>query len=126
MYFDLEHFLEIYKELESISKSAKTTLRYAPRFNAVGDSKKIEAFFKSGNKPVTNLYKPCEIPMTSLYITPEGDIYPCLSYKVASLKDMKLKEAINSQKFRCFRKNLYASKVFNSCQMCCDLIPKNQ
>lgn len=126
LYFDLEHFLEIYKELESISKTTKTTLRYAPRFNAVGDAEKIKNFFNAGNKPVTELYKPCEIPMTSLYITPEGDIYPCLSYKVASLKDMKLKEAINSQKFRCFRKNLYASKVFNSCQMCCDLIPKSQ
>ena len=126
LYFDLEHFLEIYKELESISKTTKTTLRYAPRFNAVGDTEKIKNFFMSGNKHVTELYKACEIPMTSLYITPEGDIYPCLSYKVASLKDVKLREAINSQKFRCFRKNLYASKVFNSCQMCCDLIPKNQ
>ena len=125
LYFDLEHFLEIYKELESISKTTKTTLRYAPRFNAVGDAEKIKNFFNSGNKPVTELYKPCEIPMTSLYITPEGDIYPCLSYKVASLKETTLKDAINSQKFRCFRKNLYASKVFNSCQMCCDLIPKN-
>lgn len=125
LYFDLEHFLEVYKELESIAKTTKTTLRYAPRFNPIGDAEKIKNFFKAGNKPVTDLYKLCEIPMTSLYITPEGDIYPCLSYKVASLKDMKLKEAINSQKFRCFRKNLYASKVFNSCQMCCDLIPKN-
>ena len=126
LYFDLDHFLEIYKELESISKTTRTTLRYAPRFNSVGDVEKIKNFFMSGSKPLTELYQPCEIPMTSLYITPEGDIYPCLSYKVASLKEMKLKEAINSQQFRCFRKNLYASKVFNSCQMCCDLIPKIQ
>lgn len=126
LYFDLEHFIEIYKELESIAKKSKTVLRYAPRFNSIGDAAKIESFFKSGNKSVTQLYKPCEIPMTSLYITPEGDIYPCLSYKVASLKETTLKEAVNSQKFRCFRKNLYASKVFNGCQMCCDLIPKNQ
>ena len=64
--------------------------------------------------------------MTSIYITPQGDIYPCLSLKVANLKDMKLKDAINTVKFKCFRKNLHCAKVFNACQMCCDAIPKIQ
>lgn len=124
-YFDLEHFIEIYKELESISKTSKTILRYAPRFNAVGDAKKIEKFFKLENKPITELYKPCNLPMTSIYITPEGFVYPCLSYKVADLKEMSLKDAINTAKFKCFRKNLHCAGVFTSCQMCCDAIPKN-
>lgn len=125
-YFNMEHFKEIYKELESISKKSKTTLRYAPRFNATGDITKIEKFFSSADKSVTDLYYPCNIPMTSIYITPEGFIYPCLSYKVADLKEMKIKDAINTPKFKCFRKNLHASKLFTSCQMCCDAIPKNQ
>ena len=125
LYFDIEHFKEIYKELESLQKNFKTTLRYAPRFNATGDIEKIEKFFNSGNKPVTELYKPCHIPMTSIYITPIGDIYPCLSLKVANLREMSLKEAINTTKFKCFRKNLHCAKVFNACQMCCDAIPKN-
>ncbi len=124
LYFDMEHFKEIYKELESLQKNSKTILRYAPRFNPSGDIEKIEKFFKLENKPVTELYKPCMIPMTSIYITPQGDIYPCLSYKVANLREMSLKEAINSVKFKCFRKNLYAAKIFNACQMCCDAIPK--
>lgn len=126
LYFDMNHFKEIYKELESLQKNSKTILRYAPRFNATGDADKIERFFNSGNKSVTELYKPCKIPMTSIYITPKGEIYPCLSYKVANLKDMKLKDAINTVKFKCFRKNLYRAKVFNACQMCCDARPKNQ
>ncbi len=127
LYFDLEHFLEIYKELESLSKKTKTILRYAPRFNSVGDADKIKTFFSSSdNKKITDLYYPCKIPMTSIYINPEGDIYPCLSYKVANLKEMTLKEAINTLKFKCFRQNLSKAKIFNACQMCCDLIPKNQ
>ena len=125
LYFNLEHFIEIYKELESLAKNSKTILRYAPRFKAIGDADKIKKFFGSRNKKIAELYYPCRIPMTSIYINPEGDIYPCLSYRVASLKEMKLKEAINTLKFKCFRKNLYTSKVFNACQMCCDLIPKN-
>lgn len=126
LYFDLEHFLEIYKELASISKNTKTILRYAPRFNPIDDEVKIKNFFNSANKPVTELYHACQIPMTSVYITPEGFLYPCLSIKAGNLKEMSLKEAINTPAFKCFRKNLYHSKVFNSCQMCCDLIPKNQ
>lgn len=126
LYFDLEHFIEIYKELESLSRKSRTILRYAPRFKAVGDYENIKKFFNPANKKITDLYHPCKIPMTSIYINPEGDIYPCLSYKVASLREMTLKEAINTTKFKCFRKNLYRTKVFNSCQMCCDLIPKNQ
>ena len=126
LYFNLEHFLEIYKELESMSKKSKTILRYAPRFNAQGDYNKIKEFFTQKNKTITELYKPCKIPMTSIYITPDGNVYPCLSYNIGSLKNMPLKDVINTDKFKCFRKKLYQSKVFTGCQMCCDLQPKNQ
>ena len=79
LYFNLEHFIEIYKELESLAKNSKTILRYAPRFKAIGDADKIKKFFGSRNEKITELYYPCRIPMTSIYINPEGDIYPCLS-----------------------------------------------
>lgn len=125
LYFDMEHFKEVYKELESLSKKSKTVLRYAPRFNPSGDIDKIEKFFNIADTDVKDIYNPCKIPMTSIYITPKGEIYPCLSYKVASLKDMKLKDAINTEAFKCFRKKLDDSKVFNACQMCCDGIVKN-
>lgn len=125
LYFNMEHFKEVYKELESLSKKFKTVVRYAPRFKAAGDADKIEKFFTMSDIPVSDLYKSCRIPMTSIYITPSGDIYPCLSYKTADLKEVKLKDAINTPKFKCFRKNLYYSKIFNACQMCCDAVPKN-
>ena len=124
-YFDINHFEEVYKELQSLSENSKTILRYAPRFNAQNDFDRIKRFWTAGNKPVQELYNDCRIPFTSIYITPKGDIYPCLSYKIANLKEVSLKEAINTIKFKCFRKNLYAAKIFNACQMCCDAIPKN-
>ncbi len=125
LYFDMEHFKEIYKELESLQKNSKTQIRFSPRFRPTGDINKIERFFNAGNTPVTDLYKTCRIPMTSIYITPKGDVYPCLSLRVASLKEMSLKEAVNTVKFKCFRKNLHCANIFNACQMCCDAIPKN-
>ncbi len=124
LYFDMKHFKEIYKELESLSKKSKTILRYAPRFKARGGIEKIERFFYGKDKPVSEIYKPCRIPFTSIYITPQGFVYPCLSYKTADLKELTLKEAVNTTKFKCFRKNLYAGKIFNACQMCCDAIPQ--
>lgn len=124
-YFDINKFKEIYKELESISKTTKTTLRYAPRFNPRNDGDNIERYFNAKNTDITELYHPCKIPMTTIFITQEGFVYPCLSYKVADLKEMSIKEAINTPKFKCFRKNLYYSKLFTACQTCCDAIPKN-
>lgn len=125
LYFDMEHFKEIYKELEYLQKKSKTIVRYAPRFNSIGDIDKIEKFFSMKDADIKTIYKPCKIPMSGIYITPYGDVYPCLSYKVANLKEMPLRESINTCKFRTFRKNLNDSKIFNACQMCCDAIVKN-
>ncbi len=125
-YFDMEHFKEVYKEIESLEKTCKTKIRWAPKFNPTGDIKRIEKFFSLGNTPVSEIYSPCYYPFSNMIINPQGDVYPCLSYKVGNVKGKKLIDAYNETKFRCFRKNLKASKVFNSCQMCCELWPKIQ
>ena len=44
-----------------------------------------------------------------------------LSLKIGNVRDKKLIDVFNLPKFRCFRKNLHHSKVFTSCQMCCEL-----
>lgn len=124
-YFDIEHFKEIYKELEAISKASKTLLRWAPKFKPTGDIQKIEKYFNLGNKPVSEIYKPCLHPYSNMYVTPEGNTYPCLSYKTGNVLGKNIKDAFNSPNYKCFRKNLKVSKVFNSCQLCCELTPKS-
>lgn len=124
-YFDMEHFKEIYKELISLSKNSKTLLRWAPKFKPRGDISKIEDFFSKGNTPVKDIYKKCVFPYSNIFINPEGDIYPCLALKVGNIRGKKIKDVLNTPEYRCFRKNLKASKLFNSCQMCCELVPKN-
>lgn len=124
-YFDMEQFKEVYKELESISKTSKTVLRWAPKFNPIGDIDRIEKYFNSGNKTVSAMYKPCLHPFSNMYITPEGNTYPCLSYKTGNLVGKNVKDAFNSVNYKCFRKNLKASEVFNACQLCCELTPKS-
>lgn len=125
-YFDREHFIEVYKELESLSKKLKTKIRYAPKFKPIGDLDKILNYFSLGNKNVKDIYKPCYIPYSSLFITPEGDVYPCLSYKAGNVKGRKIKSVYNCEKYKNFRKMLKKHKIFNACQLCCDAYPINK
>lgn len=126
-YFDLNKLKEVYKELIKISKYSKTKIRWAPKFRPNEDGiKQIEYLYNHVNSPVTDLYEPCLYPFSNLSISPEGVVYPCLSYAIGSLREHSLKEIINLPKYRCFRKNLKASKIFSSCRLCCEAYPKNK
>ncbi|MBR2526644.1 SPASM domain-containing protein, partial [bacterium] len=122
-YFDLEHFREVYAELESLKKNSKTLIRFSPKFeNSKNPLQKIEEFFNyDENKQIKDIYKPCKFPFSNTFITPEGNIYPCLSQKMGNVKENTIKEIFNKPNYCCFRKNLKASKVFGACQMCCEL-----
>ena len=127
LYFDMDKFKEVYKELLKIQKHSKTKLRWAPKFkpNATG-LKQIEDLFANGKKPVSELYKPCLFPYSNIFINSEGIVYPCLSVAMGSVREKSLKEILNLPKYRCFRKNLKASKIFTGCQLCCEAYPKKQ
>ncbi len=122
-YFDLEHFKEVYKELESLQKKSNTIIRFSPRFEASKNTlQKIEEFFNyDENKPVNEIYKPCKFPFSNTFITPQGDVYPCLSQKIGNIKENSIKEIFNKPNYCCFRKNIKVAKVFGACQMCCEL-----
>ncbi len=123
-YFDIEEFKKIYLEIQKIKKHSKTKIRFAPKFDNENSSielKSIELFFKNKNKPITEIYEPCLYPYSNTIINPKGDVYPCLSIKMGNLKEQKLKDIMNNPKYKCFRNNLKYSKVFSSCQMCCEL-----
>jgi len=125
-YFDMQHFKEVYKELESLSKTSKVKIRYSPKFDGKNALEKIKKFYTEGTtKEIQEIYHPCKYPYSNMMINPQGDVYPCLSLKIGNVKDTKLIDIYNLPKFRCFRKNLKYSKVFSSCQMCCELVVKD-
>ena len=120
MYFNKEHFIEVYKELESLSKTSKTRLRWAPKFKPTGDLNRILKYFELGNKNVKEIYKPCKIPFSSVFITPEGDLYPCLSVKLGNARNNNIQNELNNELYKNFRNNLKHDKIYNACQLCCD------
>ena len=128
-YFDLEEFEKIYLEIQKIKKHSKTKIRFSPKFDNEDSDielKTIKNFFSEyKTKDIQDIYFPCKYPYSNTIINPMGDIYPCLSCKMGNIKEQKLIEIINNPKYRCFRKNLKYSKVFNSCQMCCELKVKS-
>ena len=121
LYFDMEHFKEIYREIKSINSNVK--LRFSPKFEYLKDPLAgIEKFFSLPQDTLTSdIYKPCTYPYNNMMINPEGFVYPCLSQKIGSVKEHSLKELFNLPGYRCFRKNLKASGgTFGACQMCCE------
>lgn len=119
-YFDMEHFKEVYREIEGVN--GKTKIRFSPKFEGKYILKDIEKFFNySENKPIQEIYDKCLYPFSNMMINPQGDVYPCLSLKIGNVREKSLKEVFNMPKYCCFRKNLKASGVFESCQMCCEL-----
>ena len=122
LYFDMEHFKEVFREIESIK--GRTKIRFSPKFEySLHPLEAIEKFFQtSENTPVSEIYKPCTYPYNNMMINPEGFVYPCLSQKIGNVKDKSLKELFNAPHYCCFRKNLKASGgTFGACQMCCEL-----
>ncbi len=123
LYFDMEHFKDVYKEIESLSKKSNVKIRFSPKFEYLKNPLEgIEKFFQtSTDKPVNEIYRPCYYPYSDMMINPEGFVYPCLSLKVGNVKEKGIKDLYNEPKYCCFRKNLKASGgVFGACQMCCE------
>ena len=128
-YFDMEHFEDVYRRICEISKKSKTKIRFSPKLEGGGfreEMAKIKSFFtpedrKDLYRHPKDIYYPCKYPFSNMMINPQGDVYPCLSFKIGNVRDKKLKDVFNETKFKCFRKNLKYSQSFSACQMCCEL-----
>jgi len=122
LYFDMNKFKEAFKEIDKMSKYYKTKLRWAPKFKPFNNVKDIEKFFEESEKgtPLTEMFNPCLFPFSNLYINPEGNVYPCLSVNMGSVREKPLMAIINSPEFIKFREQLKKEKLFTACQMCCE------
>ena len=130
-YFDMVEFERAYHEIQKIKKYSKTKIRFAPKFDNHDSKVELETikrfFTQDKDKNVRDIYKPCLYPYSNTIINPMGDVYPCLSYKMGNVKEQKLSDIINDKKYRLFRRKLDNLKVFECCQMCCELkVKENQ
>ncbi len=67
----------------------------------------------------------CVSPWTVAYISPYGDVYPCLNYLVGNVRQESLRGLWNSRRYRLFRQEILNRGLFPDCQGCCDLLKRN-
>ena len=121
-YFDLEYFERIWQKLQELSQNSKTAIRLYPKFEEGRELEQIKRYYtETIEKDVGEIYKPCLYPWANILITPQGNVYPCLSYKIGNVRNTPIKEVWNNEKFAEFRKHLKKQEVFTSCQACCQL-----
>ena len=65
--------------------------------------------------------KRCTYPWNTLRIHPSGKIIPCLGVIVGDIRKESVDQSWNGEKFRNFRVNLYAHRLFPACFRCCKL-----
>ena len=65
-------------------------------------------------------YEPCHAPWTNIRVAPNGDVYPCLSYKMGNVKEQELLEIWRGEEIRRFRA-LFSQGNVAACMGCCNL-----
>jgi MoaA/NifB/PqqE/SkfB family radical SAM enzyme len=66
----------------------------------------------------------CRSPWAVMYVSPAGDVYPCLNYRVGSVRKGSLYSFWNNHAYRQFRLHLLQNGLFSQCSGCCDVRPK--
>ena len=145
--YELEAVHTMMRQLHELRERYRTSLRWAPKFvgypprseSAAAHCRKssqdtwfgsashrewlqLESFLSSP-QPASGLYRPCTFPFSSLFINPQGDVYPCLSVRWGNVKELALREIWNGEKACTFRRALRKNGVFPACQMCCEAVP---
>ncbi len=120
-YFDLERFEKAYKQLRELSKDGPA-IRFYPKFRSEDELEQIKRFYtRTAEAEIEEIYKPCLYPWANILITPQGNVYPCLSYKIGNVRKTPISEVWNSERFIEFRRRLKEQGMFNACQACCQL-----
>jgi radical SAM protein with 4Fe4S-binding SPASM domain len=68
----------------------------------------------------------CVSPWTILYVSPYGDVFPCLDYRVGNLREQNLQAVWNGRRYRAFRLKLKQRGLFPDCSGCCDLFRRRR
>jgi radical SAM protein with 4Fe4S-binding SPASM domain len=108
------------KSLTQICKRAAGNgpkVRFYPR---VQDARMFDMLFDS-TMLMTDKYAACHEPWSGMNISAKGEVYPCLSYRMGSVKETTLQAVWNSPRYKSFRNRLKSLKLFPACEGCCFL-----
>lgn len=64
-------------------------------------------------------YRPCSFPWSHAWISPTGQVFPCLSYEIGNIRTATLRQLWNHERFRAFRQEIKRRGLVPSCVGCC-------
>jgi MoaA/NifB/PqqE/SkfB family radical SAM enzyme len=114
--FDINLLEEQLKKI--LSKKSSVQLRFYPK----GLDQGLKNYYH--HKITPQSYFPCYFPWITFFVSPYGDVFPCLTLSMGNIKKHSLYKIWNGKKFRHFRLKLKKAKVFPVCQGCCNLLLK--
>jgi radical SAM protein with 4Fe4S-binding SPASM domain len=65
-------------------------------------------------------YEDCSAPWTSIRLAPNGDVYPCLSYRMGNIRDESIADIWKGAQMQRFR-DLFSDGNVSACMGCCNL-----
>ncbi|MBM2834018.1 MAG: hypothetical protein HW406_1179 [Candidatus Brocadiaceae bacterium] len=116
-YVDPKMLIRKLSHIIESSRNKKIKIRFYP---IAQKAEGMETHFDN-TKRLVDRYEPCLVPWSSMQISPMGDAYPCIAYKVGNVKEASLMSIWNSISYREFRKQLSAVGLFPGCAGCCYL-----
>lgn len=66
----------------------------------------------------------CDMPWSTTRISPYGDVFPCLNYRIGSVKERSLLRLWNNSAYRRFRQ-LFQKGIVPACAGCCKMVKKS-
>jgi Fe-coproporphyrin III synthase len=65
----------------------------------------------------------CHFPWQTTRISPYGDVYPCLNYRIGNVREHSLRGLWNHERYIRFRRTLAKKDIFSACIGCCKMFP---
>ena len=116
---DLRHLEKQLLAIQALAKEGGPGLRFYPDYSGVAGILKYYA-----NQGELADYEPCRAPWTNIRIAPNGDVYPCLSYRMGNLRDSSLISAWKGAQMDRFRDG-FSEGLLPACMGCCNLKAKS-
>ena len=104
--------LEMLRELSSEGRSAPGRVRFTPPIPV----EHIAAHYRGELRPSM---LDCHATWTTAHVGPYGDLFPCFSYPMGSVRHASLAAIWNGPSYRAFRTALKAAGAFPGCIGCC-------
>jgi len=65
----------------------------------------------------------CRFPWQVTRVSPYGDVYPCLNYRIGNTREGPLRDLWNHERYIRFRQTLGKKGIFPACIGCCKMFP---